>query len=177
VASEISGRGLLVRALREGMDVEARGEAFYSEASEKVENPHGKLTLRFLAREERRHRDYLKDVLRAVKADKPVGESPLPRRSRLMKEELLGRMRQMGVKLKVPEENKEIVRRAIEVEKGSIDFYEGLAGEVKDEGVRRVFQELAVEEGKHLEWLEFIIDSLELHGYWYDLESHFALEG
>ncbi len=169
--------GLLVKALREGIDMEARGEAFYSAASEKVENPHGKLTLRFLAKEERRHMDYLREVVQAVGTGEPIGKSPLPRRSRLLKEEILDRMGQMGIKLKVPEENKEIVRRAMEVEEGSIDFYEGLAREVRDRVVRRVFEELAREERSHLDWLGFIIDALELHGYWYDLESHFALEG
>lgn len=170
-------RGLLVKAIREGMEIEKKGEAFYEAARGKVENPHGELTLGFLAREERRHREYLEDVLRAVGEGRSIVESPLPRRSSIDKDEILGRMKEMGVNLQVPEENKEIVRRAMEVEKNSIDFYKGLAGRVGESDVRRVFKELAQEERNHLEWLEFIIDALELHGYWYDLESHFALEG
>jgi len=181
VVSETStkDRELLVKALREGIDVERKGEEFYRASVDKVENPHGKLTLGFLAKEERRHREYLEGMLRALEAEGPLTESPLPGRSRLDKEEILDRMRRMGVKLQVPEENKEIVRRAMEVEKKSIDFYRALADRMGDPGpgLRRVFEGLAQEEKNHLEWLEFIIDALELHGYWYDLESHFALEG
>lgn len=170
-------RGVLLKALKESLDVERKGEAFYRSASEKVKNPHGRLTLGFLAGEEKRHWDYLQKVLRALEDGTPIVESPMPKRSRLHKEEILGRMKRMGVSLTVPENNKKIVRRAMEIEKKSIEFYRDLQGEVKDVDVLRVFRELEGEERNHLEWLEFILEALELHGYWYDLESHFALDG
>jgi rubrerythrin len=168
---------LLLRALREGIDMEKKGEAFYTTAAEKVKNPHGRLTLGFLAREEKRHRDYLLEVLKNLESCEPLKKSPFPRRSRLQKEEILDKMRRMGVRLRVSGGNKEVVREAMGVERRSIDFYQGLLERTGDPGVRRVFQDLAREEKNHFEWLEFILDALELHGYWYDLESHFALEG
>ncbi len=86
-------------------------------------------------------------------------------------------MRRMGVKGDAPEGNKEIIQEAMKVEKKSIEFYEGFLSETRDEDNRRIFRAMMEEEKKHLSWLEFIRDALEIHGYWYDLESYFALEG
>lgn len=159
------------------MEIEKKGEAFYSKASEEVENPHGKLTLRFLAREERRHYKYLEALFRKVKKGLRQEVPPLPRRPKLKREEILETMKRMGVKARAVKKDREIVNEAMRVEEKSIEFYEGFLGRVKDAESREIFKELIEEEKHHLEWLEFIRDALEVHGYWYDLESYFALEG
>lgn len=167
----------IVKALKAGMEIEKKGEAFYSKAAEKVENPHGQLTLNFLAREEREHYRFLEGLLASIKKGRAYGRLALPVRPRLKKEEILETMRRMGVKGRVPRENKEIINEAIKVEKKSMEFYESFLSEVKEEDNRKIFKTMVEEEQKHREWLEFIRDALEVHGYWYDLESYFALEG
>jgi rubrerythrin len=169
--------GVLIRALEAGMEMEKRGEAFYSKAAGEVENPHGKLTLNFLAGEERQHYRFLEALLESVKKGLRPEAPPLPKRPRLKREEILEAMRQMGVKARAARRDREIVGEAMKVEEKSIEFYEGFLGEAGDAKSREIFKELVEEERRHLEWLEFIRDALEVHGYWYDLESYFALEG
>jgi len=167
----------VVKALRAGMDIEKKGEAFYSKAAGMVENPHGQLTLNFLAREEREHYKFLEGLLASIKKGRVPGRSALPKRPGLKKEEIFENMRRMGVKGSVPKGNKEIIEEAMKVEQKSVEFYEGFLSEANDAGNRKIFRTMAEEEKKHLEWLEFIRDALEVHGYWYDLEGYFALEG
>ncbi len=51
MGSSVGGMNMdVVKALKAGMDIEKKGEAFYSKAAEKVGNPHGQLTLNFLAK-------------------------------------------------------------------------------------------------------------------------------
>lgn len=167
----------IVRALRAGMNIEKKGEAFYSKAAGKVENPHGQLTLNFLAREEREHYKFLEGLAASIKKGRTPEGFALPKHAGLKKEEILETMRRMEVKGRVPKGSKEIIDEAVKVEKKSIELYEGFLSETKNEDNRKIFRTMAEEEKKHLEWLEFIRDALEIHGYWYDLESYFALEG
>jgi rubrerythrin len=167
----------IVKALKAGMDIEKKGEAFYSKAAGKVENPHGQLTLNFLAREEREHYKFLEGLVASITEGRTPEGFALPKHADLKKEEILETMRRMGVKGRVPKGNKEIIDEAMKVEKKSIELYEGFLSETKNEDNRKIFRTMAEEEKKHLEWLEFIRDALEIHGYWYDLESYFALEG
>jgi rubrerythrin len=167
----------IAKALKAGIDIEKKGEVFYSKAAGEVENPHGQLTLNFLAREERAHYKFLEGLLASIKKGSARGRLALPVHPRLKKEEILETMRRMGVKGEVPRGNKEIIAAAMKVEKKSIAFYEGFLSEVKGEDNRKIFRTMAGEEKKHLEWLEFIMDAMEIHGYWYDLEGYFALEG
>jgi len=167
----------IVKALKAGMEIEKKGEAFYTRAAEKVENPHGQLTLNFLAREEKEHYRFLEGLLASVEKGRAPGRLALPKHPRLKKEEILEAMRRMGVKGRAPESHREIVNKAMEVARKSIEFYEGFLSEATKEDNRKIFKALAEEEKKHLAWLEFIRDALEVHGYWYDLESYFALGG
>lgn len=166
----------VVKALKAGLELEKKGESFYSEAAEKVKNPHGKLTLKFLAREEKEHYKFLQGLLDSAEKGGPRGRAGLPKHPRLKKDEILEKMRRMGVKGEAPEGNKEIIEKAMTIEKKSIEFYEGCSSNANAND-RKIFKTLVEEERKHLEWLEFVYEALEVHGYWYDLESYFALEG
>jgi rubrerythrin len=55
----------------------------------------------------------------------------------------------------------DIVRAAVEAEKKGKEFYECLAGRVRDEKIKALFTDLAAEEVKHQEIFQSLLDRLE----------------
>jgi len=79
--------------------------------------------------------------------------------------------------VKAVQGDKRILDEAKEVERKSIKFYQDAGTRVKDAEYKKIFELLVDEEKKHLKWLEFLSDYMNVQEYWLGTESYFSLEG
>ncbi len=152
---------MTAECLRAGIDIETEGVKFYLEAAKKTKNSEGRRTLNFLAKEEKRHLKFLRELLDSKNLLEIV-EKYSAAKPKIFPDK------------KASMEDRQILSDAMEVEKKSISFYQECA-EKKE--YKRIFDVLISEEKKHLEWLKFMQEALELHGYWSGLQERFGLEG
>lgn len=161
----------LLESLEKGKETESRGIKFYTGAANSIEDPKGKNTLLFLAREEGRHLKFIQELIDSISkgADiSPIVQKKIPR--------VFPQKEEFREQIAVGEGDKDILEVAIGIEKRSIEFYTGCLNRV--EGTEKdIFKTLVEEEEKHKAWLDFMKEGMEVHGYWYGLEDYFALGG
>ncbi len=141
-----------VEALELALERERGANKFYRQAAEKIEDPNGQRTFRWLAKEELRHvaklRQQLKSVLDGGKwlewkrATTPIAKSELP----LVSEAT-------GV-VKADTHERDVLRQAIQAEKEAISFYKSAGDSTPDLHGKAMFQDLAKEEEGHQSLLE-----------------------
>ncbi len=155
------------------MNLEKKGEEFYSRAVMDVEDPVAKNTLLFLAEEEKRHREFINGIYKSLgkeeelkkMKDQFTGSSVFPDYSKFVS------------RVKTTEKDAGILREAREIEIRSEEFYREKQKEVTGEIEREILEMLAKEERKHLKWIEYLQEFVEEHGYWTGIDEHFSLDG
>jgi rubrerythrin len=142
------------------MQMEKEGEAYYREIGRKVNEKGLKNILSMLADDEAKHYDIIKKMAGDLK---PIMEPS----------DILSRAKNVFRQMK--EENggfisgndqTSLYRKAQEIEKRSIDFYSGMASEVKGETEREMMRRLADEEKRHYFLLENIIQFVSRPKIW-----------
>lgn len=164
---------ILAEGLRAGIEIEKEGIEFYSKAAKNTKDPEGKRTLEYLAKEEREHLKFIEDLVESLemKGDLPEVIEKYLRRPKVFPEE-----KEFSMRIKARSGDKEILKEAKKVEERSISFYREASDKVEGED-KRIFEILEGEEKKHMEWIEFMENAMEVHGYWYGLDKYFAFEG
>lgn len=151
------------------MQMEKDGEDYYRQLARQTENKGLKTILTMLADEEVKHRN----AIEKMKQEKP----------QLAKTTILDDARNVFVRMKKSGEKfdfyigqKELYRKAQDIEKKSQDFYTEKANKVKQEYQKDIFLKLAEEEKKHYFLLENIIEFVSRPETWLENAEVFHLE-
>jgi len=141
-----------VDALKLAIERERGANKFYRQAANMTEDPNGKRTFKWLAKEELRHLAKLRQQLRSVlennrwlewrRATAPIERTEFPPPS-----EAIGRV-------KVGAAERDALRQAIESEREAVAFYREAENSTPDLHGKTMFRALAREEEGHLSLLE-----------------------
>lgn len=170
---------VVLESLNTGTSIEAEGIKFYSDAARLVEDNEGKAALSFLAREEEKHKKFLEEVKSSLKKSKTAELSKkLAKHGKIFERpKIFPEKEEYMKKVKAAQGDKKILEEAKEIERKSIKFYQETGNRVKNEEHKKVFTLLVNEEKKHLKWLEFLSDYMNVQEYWLGTESYFSLDG
>jgi len=141
-----------IDALKLAIERERGANKFYRQAADMTEDPNGKRTFKWLAKEELRHLAKLRQQLRSVldnnrwlewrRATAPIERTEFPPPS-----EAIGTV-------KVGAAERDALRQAIESEREAVAFYKEAENSTPDLHGKTMFRALAREEEGHLSLLE-----------------------
>ncbi|HZX09312.1 MAG TPA: ferritin family protein [Acidobacteriota bacterium] len=140
------------------MKLEKDGENYYRELAEKVENPGIKNILTMLADDEVKHYNIFKNM--SEKTEPSMQETDVLKKSRNIFTDMQGKEIDSGIG------QKEMYRKAQDLEKKTQDFYEKKASEVHDAAQKELFLKIADEEKRHYFLLENIINFVSRPETW-----------
>ena len=122
--------------------------AFYTSLYNKIEDKEAKETLKFLAGEEKRHKEFLVNYLNGQ-----YGDSGL-RMSSVVNYKIVEHLEKPDIKKDMA--SKDVYLVAAHREANSYNFYMALAGEHPDGDTRSMLLRMANEELKHKEKMEYL---------------------
>lgn len=160
----------LEQAIKTALEYENKVHETYKEAMDKAEDEVGKRVFGVLAKEELGHIQYLESCLEkwkeAGKLTPEALDTAIPTQTKI--DEGAGKLKQQLEQKREPRPVEvELLRRAIEVETETSNFYKQMVSELGDEGeLFRRFVE--IEEG-HLAIVKAELDSVTGMGYWFDM--------
>jgi len=161
----------ILECLQKGKDLEAFGIKFYNEAADSISDPQGKSTLKFLAKEEHHHLEFIAKLIDSIKKGSdlsPLLGEKIPK--------IFPKKEEFKEQMTSTKGDKKILDEAMKVEERSIEFYTNCQSTFK--GVEKdIFSILIKEEEAHKAWLDYMKDGMEVHGYWYDLGERFSFDG
>ena len=170
-------RRLLV--LKDALELERRGHAFYLQAAEATKDPRGKNMFLTLARDELDHLRFLDEAFRSLmqggtwpKMPEPAKVAPRqsPRRP-----EVFASPKQAAAEVKPSAGELDALKRGMEAEEDSIALYGQALARAASDDEKRLFGALvAVEEG-HRAILQAEYDHITRTGFWFDFQE-FNLE-
>lgn len=141
------------------MQMEKDGEDYYRQLVQQTENKGLKTILTILADEEVKHQNAIEKM--------KGGQSQLAQTTILDDaRNVFVQMKETGEKFGFAIGQKELYRKAQDIEKKSQDFYEEKANEVKEEYQKDIFLKLAEEEKKHYFLLENIVEFVSRPETW-----------
>ena len=164
------------RIVRTAIKMETDGIEFYGEAVNKVSHPFGKKMFLSLAKDEQRHLSVLKDILVDLDFsgfEKYFGETPQEKIKAVfdqLKDEMSQRITAQPSEL-------EIIKMAMKVEEGSVEFYESSIEKTANQAARGLLERLVLEEKDHYTILENTYSFLENSGEWFLWEEKGILDG
>jgi len=147
--------------------LENEGYCFYNECAEKTTNEDGKAMFNFLANEESRHKEVIKNL-----RDKFLDDSDLDDEgtAQITSENIFAAAVK-GSEISEKSDALDALNKAMYVEKESIKLYKELAKEDFPDGIKKVFNELAKEEERHLSILESEIEFITETGVFRDFRE------
>jgi rubrerythrin len=166
----------VLEALNKGIELETRGIRFFNKSFQKLKDPKGRQTLKFLANEERDHLRFIREMKESfLKSDERIkkilhhhkskkGPKVFPKLENFIKEVTDS----YGDKL--------VLEEAEEIEKRSIAFYKNSGKEIENKDYKEIFKALVKEEEGHLALVQQMSDYMKLHGVWAGLEDYFVNE-
>ncbi len=160
----------IIDCINRGIEIEKKGFNFYYNASKKVKSRKAKETLEFLAKEELRHRKFLEDIKEELIKK---GSIDVKSKAKILEERVFPE--KFEEKINATDDDKIILKEAELLEENSIAFYIKCREKIKD--AEEVFDLLIKFEREHLEWIKFIKESMETHGYWFGLDDYFSFDG
>lgn len=140
------------------MKMEKDGEKYYRELSEKVDNTGLKSILTMLAEDEVKHYDIFKSM--SKKTNPSMQQTDVLKKSRNIFTEM--KMKEIGSEIG----QKDMYKKAQDIEKRSQEFYEQKASEVHDPIQKELFLKIAEEEKRHYFLLENIINFVSRPETW-----------
>lgn len=168
---------LVLGTLKTGLSLEARGIKFYGDAAQKITDPKGRQTLRYLVHEEEDHLAFLNNIRRAyLDKNKASLKKTLEDHSRGKKEQVFPELEEFISDVKDTKGDKKILEEAMEIEKRTVKLYENVLDNAMDDEAKKVFEVLVEEEKGHLELVSEMHDYMVLHGVWSGLDDYFANE-
>ncbi len=161
-----------VNPLDYAIQLERDGQVFYSEAAAGTRSPLGRKMFESLAADERRHEQLLGQVAAQMDVALP-DDTPRQRIVTLFGE--LGD--QMRADLGAEPEDTDVVRKAIDMERRSVELYAERAGQAGSDADRGLYERLTLEEREHLEILENTLSYLSDTGQWFLWGEQGLLDG
>jgi rubrerythrin len=136
---------------------------FYAGLEHAIENERGKNKFKFLAEDEKRHRQLLEEQYeKESNGQKFVVDS--------------GRVKKVDINVDTQTSAIDAVDLALEAEKAAYEFYKHAAEKTKDENGRRMFERLAEDEDKHYETLRAEREALLGGPYWFSADEQRLME-
>jgi rubrerythrin len=136
---------------------------FYTKLSDTIKNPSGKEKFKFLASDEKRHRELLEKYYTRVS-----GEQKFPFDA--------NKMKKIQVEVKDSTTAYEALDIGIKAEKEAFEFYTRSAESSKDREAKKMFLMLAGEEDKHYNMLMAERQALIDQFYWFSLDTPGIME-
>lgn len=130
---------------------------FYIRVSQSIANPSGQEKFRFLASDEKRHREILEKWYEKESGQKFRVDS--------------SQVKKIDVKIKDTTSAFEAIDIAMEAERQAYLFYTDAAGKTKNEDAKKMLQALAKEEDGHYLKLSAERNALSGGFYWFDIEG------
>ncbi len=143
------------------MQMEKDGEQYYRELAGKVKNDGMKRILGMLADDEVKHYNIV-SAMRKGAPDMP--DSPVLKDSKNIFEEIKG----TKTDLDFDDSQREALKKALEIEEKSEDFYADKAKEVENEAHKTLFEKLADEERRHVHLIDHMIEFVTKPETWLD---------
>jgi rubrerythrin len=140
------------------MKLEKDGEKYYRELADKINSPGIKNILIMLADDEVKHYNIFKNM--SEKTEPSMQETEVLKKSR----NILTKMQGKEIEPNIGE--KEMYRKAQDLEKKTQDFYEKKSSEVHDAAQKKLFLKIAEEEKRHYFLLENIINFVSRPETW-----------
>jgi len=165
----------LDEAIQTALQYEGRVIAIYGDAMRRSQDPVGKKVFKTLKEDESSHARYLKEKLDELAKAGRVKPAKLAT--------AIPSANKIGAALKnhrgktvspAPEEELNLLRRALKVEIETCEFYEKLAKELPP-GERSLFERFVEIEEGHRAIVQAEIDSISGSGFWFDIPE-FRLE-
>jgi len=161
-------------AMKTAIEMEKSGHRFFTEAAGKVRNEAGRKVFTRLAAEEINHMHVFSKIFAALSqgADwqKAVAEvrptKHVPYFDDARQQFKAG---DLSVEL-------EFLRKALDLERNAIAFFDKAAREAESAEAREVFQRIMEEEQGHYDLIQAEIDSVNGSGYWFDIQE-FNMDG
>lgn len=154
-------------AIKTAIELENNVRDVYHDAVVKVADPAGKKIFTILAREEQRHADYLEERMREWQT---TGEAnPAELATAIPSHREIDRAsHDLSVVLSRYDRGTEmeLLRKALEAERQTSNFYKKMVAELPSEGQRLFERFVEIEEG-HLDIVQAEIDSLTGTGAWF----------
>lgn len=151
------------------IQMETDGEDYYRQLAEQTDNKGLKTILTMLADEEVKHRN----AIEKMKRERPqLAQTTILDDAR----NVFVQMKESGERFGFAIGQKELYRKAQDIEEKSHDFYIEKANEVKEEYQKDIFLRLAEEEKKHYFLLENIIDFVSRPETWLENAEFYHLE-
>lgn len=171
----------LEEAIKTAIEYETKVKMVYDEALYQAPDEVGKRIFKVLAEEEQRHLDYLNSRLLEWKNTGTINleelDTYIPSKQKIEEE-----ANKLKTKLQ-PDKSDEkfrntqlnILKKALEVEQDTSEFYKRMVIELSDEGQELFMRFVEIEEG-HKIIVQAEIDSVTGIGYWFDMPE-FDLAG
>ena len=170
--SEISPAA--VEAIKMAIQLEKDGRAFFEEAAQKTENQLGKKMFERLAKDEIDHLKTFQKIFDAVTEGGDWKEltQKTPRVGRVPVFE----KKEGEEKREVNPGELDALRKAMNIEKDAIEFFQKATEEAEDPLEKKIFSTIQKEEEFHYDMLQAQYDSLSHSGMWYDI-GEFQMDG
>lgn len=143
----------ILEPLRMALRLEEEGRKFFADAAAQVRNQHARQTLAFLADEETKHIERIREFSRSIEtgtaAPPIVANESIEQRVRAFNDHLATLRADMGPSAS----DVEAYTMAVRFENGAADFYREQMDNSDDPGVRSFYQWLVDEESLHSEVL------------------------
>ena len=143
-----------------GMKMELDGKKYYLEQADKLQDLHAQTILRFLADEEQKHYDFIKNY---KEGSRDLPESHLVRDVKNVFEQMIANNQTF-----VTEKSTmfDVLNKGLEMEDKSIEFYNERAAESNTPDDRDIFIFLKKQEEKHYSLLSSLIEFYEQPHHW-----------
>lgn len=173
----VNAAGLLQQAVQMEID----GREYYLSVAARTHNPLAKHTFETLAREEDRHRSYFEAYYAAAAAGRnwpamnDIGVEAPDRKRRA--ETVFSRAAEQGQEGLPEADLPEAYNHAMEMERRTIEFYQGLRDKLEGDSVREFLNFIVDQERQHLELLSRSLDVVNEPEAWFFDEERWVVEG
>lgn len=161
-------------AMKTAIDMEKSGHRFFTEAAGRMKNEAGRKVFSRLAAEEINHMQVFTRLFTALTQgtdwQKAVAEVKPARRVPYFDD---ARQQFRADDLSV---EMEYLRKALDLERSAIAFFEKAAGDAETSEAREIFQRIMEEEQGHYDLIQAEIDNLNGSGFWFDIQE-FHMDG
>jgi rubrerythrin len=170
----------VLEAIETAVQIEQEGLLFYTEAAKQVDDPKGKEMFRTLANDEQAHLELFENTRQTLSTR---GAWPSPEEvatispDRLAHPAIFPSLDQVeSGEIEIPEHHLAVLRRGIQAENASIEFYSQQMNRTDDPDGKAMYAYLVSQEKGHRRILEGEYDYLTGTGFWFDIQE-FNLEG
>lgn len=169
----------LMAVLRDAMELERRGHAFYLEAAEATSAARGKHMFLTLAKDELDHLAYLDGAFRTLMRDGVLPAMPAPApvepTAGPVRPEVFPSPKEVAREVKATAGERDALKRGMQAEQDSIALYSQAAAQAETDAEKALFRSLVAVEQGHLAILQGEYDSINQTGFWMGFQE-FSME-